>query len=135
VATLQKYFGSFVVPQHKLQYGWQVVCDTALETTQGVVQQRMSSILSQLTYWIKEQLNVSKHSVMWFQSRSKILSSRPEIYIDGINLQMAYSQRYLDNTLQWKEHVSSICRKKCPIPYFGYNLLCGIPIQLMISKC
>ena len=94
--------------------------DTALicsGTTQAVVQQNMLSDLSQLAVWIKEskmQFNVSKCSVMWFQSRLKLSSSPPDICIDGTPLQTVDSQKYLgvifDNTLQWSEHVSAFCK-------------------------
>jgi len=58
-------------------------------------------------------LNVSKCSVMWFWSRSKLPSSPPDICIDGVPLQVVDNQKYLgvifDNTLQWSE----VCKKKC----------------------
>ena len=56
------------------------------------------------------QLNISKCSVMWFRSRSKLPSLPPDICIDGAPLQM---QKYLgvtfDNTLQWSKHVLEVC--------------------------
>ena len=95
--------------------------DTALicsGTTQAVVQQNMSNDLSQLAIWIrnsKMQLNISKCSVMWFRSRSKLPSPPPCVCIDGAPLKMVDNQKYLgvvfDDTLQWSKHVSEICKK------------------------
>ena len=102
--------------------------DTALNDSGmilAVVQQNMSSDLSQLAVWIKDSkmhLNISKCSVMWFRSRSKLPFSPPVICIDGAPLQVVGNQKYLgvpcDNTLQWSERISEVC-KKCLFIYFG----------------